>query len=56
MGGEGVPPENIFHDELLEGVRESDDDEELEETNDEHSQAPMRKDDDRLSTWLDTIC
>ncbi|KAB8224891.1 hypothetical protein BDV33DRAFT_199175 [Aspergillus novoparasiticus] len=56
FGGEGLPPEKIYHDGLFQEIWEQDDDSvELGDADHRHSQETVFKHKDRVETWLDTI-
>lgn len=56
VGGEGLPPERIYHDDLLHEMWEQDDDSGDEPGEDKHRdpQEHVLKNKDRFEAWLDT--
>lgn len=58
IGGDGIPPEKIYHNGLLREVLEQNDDDNADEpleADHQDSQEPALKNKDRFETWLDTI-
>ncbi|KAJ5584590.1 uncharacterized protein N7459_004390 [Penicillium hispanicum] len=57
VGGEGLPPEKIYYDDLLQEIWRQEDDygEELDEADERVSQKNRHKENNRVETWLATI-
>lgn len=56
VNGEGLPPENIYHDDWLCEIWDEDESGgEADEADERHSQELVAQHDDRFETWLDTI-